>query len=73
MFSQNGFNLWCFPHYAAYISLSVIIVITLPRNLSFFITGRRRMVHGTILILTFVMVAAIRLYRMKGGSVEVQY
>lgn len=59
VFSQNGFNWWCFPRCAAYIFLAVIIVITLPRNLSFFIAGRRWMVRGTILILTFVMVAAV--------------
>ena len=36
MLFRSGFNLWYFPHCAAFISPAVIAVITAPRNLSWF-------------------------------------
>ena len=36
VFTRGGFNLWYFPHCAAFISPAVIAVITAPRNLSWF-------------------------------------
>ena len=60
VFTWGGFNLWYFPHCAAFISPTVIVVITPPRNLSWFRYYWKE-VDGTqtTLTLTFVTMAAI--------------
>lgn len=58
-FTRGGFNIWYFPHCAAFVSPAVIAVITAPRNLSWFryywkeVAGTQ-----TTLTLTFVTMAA---------------